>query len=144
MDVERIRGLLLEMPHVAETMQWGANLVFWVGEKAIGGKMFAVANLEPGGRAVISFCAGQERYPELLEREGIFPAPYLARAYWVAVERWDVFRPAEWTQELSAAHALVASRLPKKTRQVLALPLREQKRIIAKRKVVLTAPKKRS
>lgn len=38
MDVERIRGFLLELPHVVETMQWGANLVFWVGDKAIGEK----------------------------------------------------------------------------------------------------------
>ena len=39
MDVERIRGFLLELAHVVETMQWGANLVFWVGDKTIGGKI---------------------------------------------------------------------------------------------------------
>jgi predicted DNA-binding protein (MmcQ/YjbR family) len=142
MDVERIRGLLLGMPHVAETMQWGANLVFWVGDKAIGGKMFALINLEPGDRAVISFCAGPERYTELLEREGFLPAPYLARAYWVAIERWDVLGPSEWQQELTAAHAIVGSKLPKKTRDVLAMPLREQKRIIAQRRTLPDTPKK--
>lgn len=142
MDIEQIRSLLLGMPHVAETMQWGANLVFWVGDKAIGGKMFALTNLEPGDRAVISFCAGQERYAELLEREGIFPAPYLARAYWVAIERWDTFRPTEWKQELTAAHTMVAAKLPKKTRDVLAMPLREQKHIIAQRRAILAARKK--
>jgi predicted DNA-binding protein (MmcQ/YjbR family) len=120
-------------------MQWGANLVFWAGDKAIGGKMFALVNLDADGRAVISFCAGQERYSELLEREGIFPAPYLARAHWVAVERWDVFRPSEWKAELTAAHAIIAARLPRKTRDILAMPLREQKRIIAQRRAVLTA-----
>ena len=36
------REFLLQLPHVVETMQWGANLVFWVGDKAIGGKMFAL------------------------------------------------------------------------------------------------------
>ena len=41
MDAERVREYLLQLPHVVETMQWGANLVFWVGDKAIGGKMFA-------------------------------------------------------------------------------------------------------
>ena len=142
MDVERIRGLLLRMPHVAETMQWGANLVFWVGDKAIGGKMFALANLDGDGRAVISFCAGQQRYSELLEHEGIFPAPYLARAFWVAVERWDVLRSAEWEVELAAAHAVVTSRLPKRTRDVLAMPAREQRRIISQRRAVLAAQKK--
>jgi predicted DNA-binding protein (MmcQ/YjbR family) len=144
MDVEQMRSFLLGLPHVAETMQWGANLVFWAGDKAIGGKMFALANLEPDDRGVISFCAGQERYAELLEREGISPAPYLARAYWVAVERWDVFRSAEWKEALTAAHALVASRLPKKTRDILAMPVHERTRIITQRRAILTAQKKRS
>ena len=144
MDIEQIRKLLLGMPHVAETMQWGDNLVFWVGDKAIGGKMFALANLDARSRAVIAFCAGQEHYSELLEQEGIFPAPYLARAWWVAAERWDIFRPAEWKAELAAAHAIVSARLPRKTREVLAMPLREQKRIIVQRKAILAAQKNRT
>lgn len=139
MDVEQIRSFLLGLPNVAETMQWGDNLVYWVGDKAIGGKMFALANLDPGARAVLSFCAGQQRYSELLEREGVFPAPYLARAYWVAIERWDVFRTAEWKAELTAAHAIVAARLPRKTRDLLAMPLREQKKIIAQRRRALAS-----
>ena len=47
MNVELLRAFLLSLPHVEETMQWGDNLVFWVGDKAIGGKMFALANLSP-------------------------------------------------------------------------------------------------
>ncbi len=130
MDAEEIRRRLLSLPHVVETMQWGANLVFWVGDKRLGGKMFVLANLDGDGRAVLSYCAGRERYPELLEREGIVPAPYLARAHWVAVERWGVFRPTEWQSELEAAHAIVLAKLPKRVRQILALPAREQKRLI--------------
>ena len=137
MDVERIRGFLLEMPHVVETMQWGANLVFWVGDKAIGGKMFALANLDGDGRAVISYAAGPERYSELLETEGVIPAPYMARIFWVAVERWDVFRWAEWEQELTAAHAITFAKMPPKTRAVLALPAKEQKRLIRERQALL-------
>jgi predicted DNA-binding protein (MmcQ/YjbR family) len=68
MDAERAREYLLQLPHVVETMQWGANLVFWVGDKTIGGKMFAVLNLEEAQKAVVSFAAGPERYAELLER----------------------------------------------------------------------------
>jgi len=68
-------------------MQWGANLVFWAGDKAIGGKMFALANLDDDGRGVLSFAAGPERYNELLENEGVIPAPYLARAHWVFFRR---------------------------------------------------------
>jgi predicted DNA-binding protein (MmcQ/YjbR family) len=80
MDAERIRAFLLKLPHVVETRQWGDNLVFWAGDKAIGGKMFALVNLDGNGKGVISYPAGPERYAELLEVEGFFPAPYLARA----------------------------------------------------------------
>ena len=120
-------------------MQWGANLVFWVGDKAIGGKMFALANLDDDGKAVISYAAGPERYSELLETEGIIPAPYMARIYWVAVERWDVFRTTEWERELHAAYAITFNKLPPKTRAVLAMPAAQQKRLIADRRKVLAA-----
>lgn len=139
MDAERVRGFLLGLPHVVETMQWGANLVFWVGDKAIGGKMFALANLDGDGRAVISYAAGPERYSELLEVEGVIPAPYMARIFWVAVKRWDVFRWAEWEQELTAAHQLIFRKLPPRTKAVLTMPLKEQKRLIRERKALLAA-----
>jgi predicted DNA-binding protein (MmcQ/YjbR family) len=130
MDAERSREYLLRLPHVAETMQWGANLVFWVGDKAIGGKMFAVLNLDDEQKAVISFAAGPERYAELLEREGIFPAPYLARAYWVSIRHWGVLRSSELEEDLKLAHGLVYDKLPKKTRDLLALPAAAQRKLL--------------
>jgi predicted DNA-binding protein (MmcQ/YjbR family) len=142
MDVERIRAYLLTLPHAVETMQWGANLVFWVGDKTIGGKMFALVNLDGDGSAVISYSAGPERYSELLETDGILPAPYMARIYWVAVERWNVFRTPEWERELGAAHALTFAKLPPRTRAALAMPAKEQKRMIADRKKLLAAKAK--
>ncbi|WP_308422316.1 MmcQ/YjbR family DNA-binding protein [Edaphobacter acidisoli] len=143
MDAERIRAHLLTLPHVVETMQWGANLVFWVGDKAIGGKMFALVNLDDDQhRQVIAYAAGPERYSELLEVEGIFPAPYMARIYWVAVERWSVFRSTEWEQELAAAHSIISAKLPPHTRAALALPSKEQKRLIAERRKLLAAKAK--
>ncbi|WP_433966963.1 MmcQ/YjbR family DNA-binding protein [Tunturiibacter gelidiferens] len=145
MDVERIRAYLLTLPHVIEAAQWG-GLVFWAGDKAIGGKMFAMLRLDQSESLerdaksrVISYSAGPERYHELLEIEGIFPAPYSARLSWVAVRSWDVFRKAEWERELSAAHALTLAKLPPKTRAVLALPAAQQKRLIVERKKVLAA-----
>ena len=41
--------------------------------------MFAVASLEPGEH-VFSFKCTPDKYAELVERPGIVPAPYLARA----------------------------------------------------------------
>ncbi|HEX3373587.1 MAG TPA: MmcQ/YjbR family DNA-binding protein [Edaphobacter sp.] len=146
MDAERIRAYLLTLPHAVETMQWGANLVFWVGDKAVGGKMFALVNLDADEgqkrnkvSPVISYAAGPQRYSELLEVEGVIPAPYMARIYWVAVERWSVFRAAEWEQQLSDAHALTLNKLPPRTRAVLAMSPAQQKRLIADRRKLLAA-----
>jgi predicted DNA-binding protein (MmcQ/YjbR family) len=119
MDAERARAFLLTLPHVAETLQWGDNLVFWVGDKSIGGKMFALVNLSADAHGVISFAAGPERFAELIEIENLKPAPYLARAHWVAAERWDALRPTEWQSELRNAHAVVFAKLPKRTRETL-------------------------
>jgi predicted DNA-binding protein (MmcQ/YjbR family) len=134
MNVESLRAWLLTLPHVTETMQWGDNLVFWVGDKAIGGKMFALANLSGGGHGVLSFAAGPERYAELLEVEGAFPAPYMARIYWIAIERYDVFSSNELKEHLRNAHGLVFAKLPKRTMEALALPATAQKKLIAARK----------
>jgi predicted DNA-binding protein (MmcQ/YjbR family) len=116
MDPETPRGFLLTLPQVAETLQWGDNLVFWVADKSTGGKMFAVLGLSPDRGRVLSFAAGPERFAELVEREGIFPAPYLARAHWVALERWDALSAAELKSLLRDARSLVYAKLPARTR----------------------------
>jgi predicted DNA-binding protein (MmcQ/YjbR family) len=133
-DAERLREYLLRLPHVVETMQWGANLVFWVGDKAVGGKMFAVLNLDDDQKAVLSFAAGPERYAELLETEGVFPAPYLARAHWVALRHWRVFRSTELEQLLEHGHRLIYNKLPKRTREVLAMAPSAQRKLLRENK----------
>jgi len=117
MDNERIREFCLSLPHVTESVNWGHHLVFWVGDKAIGGKMFALIHLDEAGTGVLWFHCGAERYQELLETEGIIPAPYMAKAYWVTIERWDVLRQREFEDELRKAHTLVYEKLPKRTGQ---------------------------
>ena len=118
MDAESLRAFLLSLPDVCETMQWGDNLVFWVGDKKIGGKMFALCSLTPD-RGVLSFAAGPERFAELVEVEGVFPAPYLARAHWVAVERWNTLPASELKELLRGARGIVYEKLPKKTKAAL-------------------------
>jgi predicted DNA-binding protein (MmcQ/YjbR family) len=139
MDAERLREYVLSLPHVVETMQWGANLVYWVGDKAIGGKMFAVSNLDEAHKGVLSFAAGPERSAELLETDGVFPAPYLARAYWVAIEHWGVFRSSELEELLESGRRLVYDKLPKRTREVLAMPAAAQRKFLRERKKLLAS-----
>lgn len=133
MDAERVRAWLLELPHVVETMQWGANLVFWVGDKAIGGKMFALVNLDEDGKGVLSFAAGPERFAELLELEGITPAPYLARAHWVTIRDWRTLNAPALQEHLKHGHNLIYQKLPRRTRDLLALPLAAQRKLIQQR-----------
>jgi predicted DNA-binding protein (MmcQ/YjbR family) len=139
MDAERLRAFLLALPDVAETMQWGDNLVYWVADKSIGGKMFAVVNLHPDHGAVMSFAAGPEGFAELVEREGVFPAPYLARAHWVAVERWDTLPARELQALVERARELICAKLPRRTKDVLAMKPGEKKKLIAARKRTLAA-----
>ena len=61
MDNERIREICLGLPHVTETVNWGHILVYWVGDRDIGGKMFALTSLE-GTTPVLSFHCGAERF----------------------------------------------------------------------------------
>jgi predicted DNA-binding protein (MmcQ/YjbR family) len=142
MDNESIREICLALPHAAETLNWGSVLVYWAGDREIGGKMFALTNADGMGEVVLSFHCGAERYHELLENEGIIPAPHLARAYWVALERWDALRPREIEEELTRAHALIYEKLPKRTKAALALPEKERSKLIRERKKLLAAQAK--
>ena len=137
MDNERIRQICLALPHAAETLNWGSVLVYWVGEREIGGKMFALTNADGMETPVLSFHCGAERYYELLEIEGICPAPHLARAYWVALERWDALRPRQIEEELARAHALIYEKLPKRAKSILALPEKERAKLIREREKLL-------
>lgn len=143
MDAEQFRSMVLALPHVEETKQWGDNLVYWVGDKAIGGKMFALVDLDDrdkgrdAGSPVLSLSVGAERYHPLLEREGVVPAPYLARAYWVALECWTAIEPAELRTLLAAAHALTFAKLSRRTQATLALPKAAYRSEVAERRALL-------
>ena len=134
MDNERIRAICLALPHAAETFNWGHRLVYWVGLRELGGKMFATTDVDGTGSGVLWFHAGPERYHELLEIDGIIPAPYMARAWWVTLERWTVLRPREIEEELARAHALIYERLPKRVKVLLELPERERNKLVRERK----------
>jgi len=137
MDNERIRAICMALPHVTETLNWGHHLVYWAGDRDIGGKMFASTDVDGTGVGVLSFHCGAERFHELLEIEGIRPTPYSAKHFWVTLERWDVLKPREIEEELRRAHGLIFEKLPKRTRTVLAMPEKERKTLIRERKRVV-------
>jgi predicted DNA-binding protein (MmcQ/YjbR family) len=131
---ERVREFLLTLPHVKETVQWTDHLVFWAGDKTIGGKMFCMLDLGGTGKCVVAMAAGAEGMAELLEREGIVPAPYLARAHWVCVERWDALDWPEWKERLQRAREIVHEKLPAKTKAALGMKKAAVKKSAGKKK----------
>lgn len=95
-------------------MQWGNDLVF-----KIAGKMFAVMALEGPVKYIMSFKCTGEKFNELIEQEGMDPAPYMARNKWVAMERFDVLNDKELKALLRNSYDLVCEKLPKKVREQL-------------------------
>jgi predicted DNA-binding protein (MmcQ/YjbR family) len=123
MHAERIREFLSTLPHVVETAsdttRWGDKIVFSVGDQAIGGEMFSQIDFEKDGRAVLSFAADPERFHELIEIDGVIPAPYRARLHWIALMRWDAIVDSDLKDLLRNAWALRYAKLPKQIRELL-------------------------
>lgn len=113
MNVDWLRDVCLSFPHVTEQIQWGNDLLF-----KVGGKMFAVTPLEPA-RVCLSFKTSPENFVDLTERPNIIPAPYLARAQWVALETRDALPHDELARLLRDAYDLVFGKLPKKAQDAL-------------------------
>ncbi|MBL9096464.1 MAG: MmcQ/YjbR family DNA-binding protein [Alphaproteobacteria bacterium] len=113
-DVEKF---LLALPGATLSIQWGNDRVF-----KVGGKMFAVIGVHDdktsGG---MSFKASSESFRILTELPGIKPAPYLARAEWVWLDKPARLPAKELKAYLTRAHAIIASGLPKKTQRELGL-----------------------
>lgn len=114
MDVDFVRRCCKSQPHVTEQVQWGNDLVF-----KVAGKMFAVTPLEPA-KTCLAFKCTPEDFSDLTERPGIIPAPYMARAQWVALESEDALTAAEVKRYLKQSYDLVFAKLPKKTQAELA------------------------
>ena len=116
MALEWVRAHCLSLPHVTEHVQWGNDLVF-----KIGGKMFAVVVLEPA-KVCLSFKTSPEEFVELTERQGIIPAPYAARAKWVALETPDALTRPELVRLIADSYRMVLEKLPKKAQAELSKP----------------------
>ncbi len=113
MNVDRLREICLSFPGATEQVQWGCDLVF-----KVSGKMFAVTPLELAP-VCLSFKASPENFADLTERSDIIPAPYLARAQWVALQTRDALPAEELARLLRESYDLVFAKLPKKTRDAL-------------------------
>jgi len=112
-DIDWLRNICLPLPGATEQIQWGNDLLF-----KVGGKMFAIAPLEPAP-VCITFKCSDESFAELTERPKIIPAPYLARAKWVALESPDAMTRGELSELLRTSYELVFAKLPKRAQEEL-------------------------
>lgn len=113
MNIEQLRKFCLSLPHATEDVKWEKDLCFCVGEK-----MFCVTGLDQVDEQV-SFKCTPEKFAELVEIDGIIPAPYVARYHWVAVEKPDAIDNNELEELITKSYLMVLEKLPKKTRDGL-------------------------
>ena len=114
MDIDQLRALCTSLPAVTEDIKWGHDLVF-----SVGGRMFCVASLEPPFSC--SFKVKDEEFEELSRSEGMVPAPYMARAKWVLVNKPTRLNKKEWASYIRGSYDMVKSKLTKKARTELGI-----------------------
>lgn len=107
------------LPKATNVVQWGGASVW-----KIGGKIFAVANSwGPGEGQKLSFKCSDMSYDLLRQQKGVIPAPYLARAKWVQVEKPKALSDKDLKAYIETAYRLVAKKLTKATKAELGLEL---------------------
>lgn len=105
MHVETIREFCLSYPEATEKLQWGDSLCF-----KIRGKIFAIAGLD---NPRLCFKCTPESFAELIEREDIRPAPYLARYNWVLLDHLDAVAWNELKDLIGKSYEMVTANAPR-------------------------------
>lgn len=110
---EGFEAFVEALPAVTLVRQWRDDSV-----AKVGGKIFALLDRDPGE----VWCKVSDMSFDLLtELPGIRPAPYFARAGWVAISVNSPLGPEDVEAYVVEAHRLVAAKLSKKLRQQLGL-----------------------
>ena len=114
MSAEWLEEYCLSFKGATAEVQWETSLLY-----KVGGKIFVIASILQTSELLLSLKADPENFDELVEREGIIPAPYLARSKWIAIERTARIKPAEIKELIKTSYELVVAKLPVKVRKEL-------------------------
>lgn len=114
MHVEEVAAFCLSLPGAREDYKWGGVRVFSIAET----KMFAVIGLAGND---LAFKVGPELFLGYVDRPGVRPAPYLARAYWISLSEPYAMGGDELRELLTRSHQAVVSKLPKARQVALKL-----------------------
>lgn len=107
MTEQDIVDFCLALPGAREDYKWGGVRVFSIAEN----KMFAVLGLTADD---LAFKVDPALFLGYVDRPGVRPAPYLARAYWVSLTSPHAMGDSELRDLLKRSHQLVVRRLAKK------------------------------
>ena len=108
-----LHDFALGLPGATFDVKWGADHVY-----SVGGKMFAATDL---AGTSLGFKATDIAFEVLTETGRALPSKYLARAKWLTIEDLAAQDAAEVADWVRTSHALVAEKLPKKTRAALGI-----------------------
>ena len=106
MNVDEIRKFCLAFSEATEKLQWGDALCF-----KVRGKMFAALGLDDQR---FTFKCTPEKFSELIEYDGICPAPYVGRYKWVMLDRLDALQWNELQSLIGKSYEMVAAKAPGK------------------------------
>jgi len=106
-DVDWIRELCLSFPDVTEDMPWGDDLCF-----KIHGKIFAGIVLADGRFPRVTLKSSPERFHDLLETEGISPAPYVGRYKWIQLANSNLLPARDLESLIRQSYEMVAAKAP--------------------------------
>lgn len=115
MHIENIQALCKKFPHVTEEIKWQTHLCY-----CVGGKIFIITNPDDSP-VTASFKVSDEDFEELPEREGMKPAPYLAKYKWIYIDDINRLTKKEWEKYLKKAYDIVAAKLPPKIKKQLGM-----------------------
>lgn len=108
MNVDEIRAYCLAFPQATENIQWADDLCF-----KIRGKIFVTLALTAVPQKLCFKCT-PDTFAELVERDGIRPAPYVGRYKWVILDRLDALSWDELREFIRESFEMVAAKAPKK------------------------------
>ena len=113
-NIETLQNFCRGLKGTQEDIKWGHDLCF-----TIGTKMYCVTGVD--GPFGTSFKCSDEDYAALIERDGIIPAPYMARNKWVMVQKQSALSSEEWKSYITKSYQLISAKLTGKVKKELGL-----------------------
>lgn len=104
---------MLTLPAATLVRQWRDDSV-----AKVGGKIFCLLDSDGGD---VWLKVSEMSFELMTEMEGIRPAPYFARAKWVALSDQSGLSDADIRAYIVEAHRLIASKLSRKLRLELGI-----------------------